>query len=238
MGNFFEKFKQYRSIIVFDCETNGLDADKCQIIELAAIKVVINDNDEILIEEKMDMFIKQPIGEKLPHKIVELTGITDELLFNEGVEMKEAAKCFMELLHEPVLLVAHNAQFDVLFLHSLLKEYKLPKIDYLDSLTVYKDRRPYPHKLENAIISYGLQDRVQNSHRAIDDVIALWEVLKEMDLERSDLITYINLFGFNPKYGVSGRKIDGIRYVEQSFHNFMTNEYDALPMVVKRKGLH
>ena len=45
---------------------------------------------------------------------------------------------------------------------------------------------------------------MQNSHRAIDDVLALFEVLKAMDDEREDLGSYVNLFGYNPKYGVSG----------------------------------
>lgn len=86
-------------------------------------------------------------------------------------------------------------------------------VDWLDSLTVYKDRRPYPHKLANAILAYGLEDKVQNSHRAIDDVLALFEVLKAMDAERDDLASYVNLFGYNPKYGVSGRRIVGVRYL-------------------------
>ena len=44
---------------------------------------------------------------------------------------------------------------------------------YLDTVTVYKDRRAFPHKLENAITEYGLANKVKNSHRAIDDVKAL-----------------------------------------------------------------
>ena len=89
------------------------------------------------------------------------------------------------------------------------------KRQWLDSLTVYKDRRPYPHKLANAILAYELEGKVQNSHRAIDDVLALFEVLKAMDDERDDLANYVNLFGYNPKYGVSGRRITGVRYEPQ-----------------------
>ena len=81
----------------------------------------------------------------------------------------------------PVLMIAHNAQFDACFLRGLLRGAKVGRIDWLDSLTVYKDRRPYPHKLANAILAYELEDKVQNSHRAIDDVLALFEVLKAMD---------------------------------------------------------
>lgn len=109
------------------------------------------------------------------------------------------------------------------------------RIDWLDSLTVYKDRRAYPHKLANAIIAYDLTGKVQNSHRAIDDVLALFEVLKAMDDEREDLGSYVNLFGYNPKYGVSGRRIVGVRYEPQSFSKGLTRPEQTLPARVARR---
>lgn len=102
----------------------------------------------------------------------------------------------------PTLLVAHNAQFDGEFTRYLLAGQSFPDgLHWLDSMTVYKDRRPYPHRLESAIRAYGLEGKVQNSHRAIDDTMALYEVLKAMEQERDDLYRYIDLFGYNPKYG-------------------------------------
>jgi DNA polymerase-3 subunit epsilon len=117
----------------------------------------------------------------------------------------------------------------------MAERYALPcsdyliRADYLDSLTVYKDRRAYPHKLANAIVAYKLEDKVHNSHRAIDDVAALVEVCKAMDNERADLLTYVNVFGYNPKYGVSGRRIAGVTYWPQQFNNFMQAPSFTLP---------
>ena len=31
---------------------------------------------------------------------------------------------------------------------------------------------------------------------------------------------YIDLFGFNPKWGISGQKLPGIRYVAQPYNSF------------------
>ena len=90
----------------------------------------------------------------------------------------------------------------------------------LDALTVYKDRRQYPHKLENAIMEYGLSGKVVNSHRAIDDTLATVEVLKAMDDEECDLHKYINIFGYNPKFGVSGKKISSVTYLPQGYKRF------------------
>lgn len=138
-------------------------------------------------------------------------------------DYREACRIFCNMLHSnsEVLLVAHNIQFDLLFILEMFKRCgmvpKAPKLRALDSLTVYKDRTAYPHKLTNAIEHYGLADKVQNSHRAIDDVLAPYEVTKAMSEERDDLTDYIDLLGYNPKYGITGRKLRQITYLPQSY---------------------
>jgi inhibitor of KinA sporulation pathway (predicted exonuclease) len=89
--------------------------------------------------------------------------------------------------------------------------------DKLDLLTVYKDRRSFPHKLCSAIEAYGLTGKVVNSHRAVDDVLATLEVMRCMEEEKPDLERYINLFGYNPKYGISGKPIGTVTYKPQGF---------------------
>jgi DNA polymerase-3 subunit epsilon len=92
----------------------------------------------------------------------------------------------------------------------------LKGIQMLDALTVYRDRRAYPHRLENAIAAYGVE--LRNTHRAIDDARAALEVLRAMEAERADLTRYINLFGYNPKYGVTGPRISSVRYAAQGYN--------------------
>ncbi len=217
-------FSKYDSIIVLDTETSGLNPDKNQIIELSAVKLISNGNEAINVCE-FDYLIKLPKGEKLPAEIVNLTGITDEALEKQGFDAKYVCKKFTELFTEDkILIVAYNAQFDMNFLFYFLLKYKstdiLKKINMLDALTVYKDRHDYPHKLENAILQYNLQDKVVNSHRAIDDTLATVEVLKEMDKEFNDLDKYINIFGYNPKYGVACKKISSVTYLPQGYKRY------------------
>ena len=69
----------------------------------------------------------------------------------------------------------------------------------------------------NAIEVYGLSGKVVNSHRAVDDVLATVEVMKAMEAERSDLLNYVNLFGYNPKYGVDGKPIGSVTYKPQGY---------------------
>ena len=238
MNNLRNVFKKYAAVVFFDTETSGLDADTCQIIELAAIRVEQTQYGTLRMAGHADIFVKLPEGQKIPEKIVELTGITDELLEAEGVTEAEAAATFTDLIRNDkgrVLLVAHNAQFDLLFAKAMLWRHKgdgeemLEAADYLDSLTVYKDRRAYPHKLANAIAAYKLEDKVQNTHRAIDDVAALFEVVKAMDNERADLLNYVNLFGYNARYGVSGYRIPGVKYWPQRFNRYIQVPYYTLP---------
>ena len=213
-----ELLRQFDKIIFFDTETNGLDPEKDQMIELAAALVTKKG-----IELEIDTFCSLPEGEKLPEKIVELTHITDDMLADKGIAYKEACRIFCNMIHSDgeVLLVAHNIQFDLMFTLEMFKRCgmvpKAPKLRALDTLTVYKDRAAYPHKLENAIQHYGLAGKVKNSHRAIDDVLALYEVTKAMAAERDDLTDYIDLLGFNPKYGITGRKLKQITYLPQSY---------------------
>lgn len=234
--------RTFDAVVIFDTETSGLDAEKNQIIELAAIRVEAAESGLPRIADSMDDFIKLPEGEFLDPKIVELTHITDAMLQEEGKTEADVAARFRKLIEgdlstcRSVLLTAHNAQFDLLFVRQLLRGGRLNvRFHFLDTLTVYKDRAPYPHKLEAAITHYKLENKVKNSHRAIDDTCALLEVLKAMDAEREDLHTYVNVFGYNPKYGISGEKIAGITYHAQDFTKFKRPEHLTLPALVKNR---
>ena len=69
--------RTYDAVVIFDTETSGLDAEKNQIIELAAIRVEAAESGLPRIADSMDDFIKLPEGELLDPKIAELTHITD-----------------------------------------------------------------------------------------------------------------------------------------------------------------
>ena len=56
-----------------------------------------------------------------------------------------------------------------------------------------------------------------NSHRAVDDVLATVAVMRAMEDEKDDLMNYVNLFGYNPKYGLEGKPIGSVTYLPQGF---------------------
>lgn len=112
MNNLRDIFQRYEAAVFFDTETTGLDAKSCRIIELAAIRIEKAANGSLTETDRADMFIKLPEGERIPDKIVELTGITDERLAAEGIPEGNAAAAFANMIYSgQTLLVAHNAQF-------------------------------------------------------------------------------------------------------------------------------
>lgn len=115
------------------------------------------------------------------------------------------------------LLVAYNIQFDLSFLHFFIKKYFNQNFqitnDILDVMAIYKDRHRYPHRLDQAVETY--QANVKNTHRAIDDIRATFEVLTKMDDENPNISKYVNVIGYNKKYGVSGIRLPHVRYVAQ-----------------------
>ena len=210
-------FERFDNIIVLDTETTGFSPRREEIIELAMLRVSRGGE-----TQEYDNFIRLSPGRSIPPKIVELTGITDAMLEGEGVSKEEACADLAEMLSlERPLVVAYNAQFDLgflsYFLHGFGKAGVLKNVHMLDALTVYRDRRPFPHKLCNAVEAYSLVS--QNTHRAIDDTKATYELLCAMDEEEPDLHRYINLFGYSEKYGVSGQRISSVTYRPQGYEN-------------------
>ena len=209
---------QFDRILVFDTETTGIEFAQDEIIELGA--VCLTDQGET---DSLDLLIRLSPGRTLPPFITELTGITDHQLRLEGVEKAEACRAFCALLEgaERPLMVAYNAQFDLNFLYRFLRPFGRADVlrapHFLDALTVYRDRRDYPHKLCNAIEAYGLGDEAVNSHRAVDDARATVALLEAMERERDDLARYLDLFGTHPKYGISGSRIASVTYRPQSY---------------------
>ena len=214
-------FAAYDRLMLFDTETTGLSFPRDEIIEFSAV-VVERINGQIVVTEEYDRLIRLSPGNTVPPEITKLTGISNEDIAQRGIPKAELCADIARMIAGNTLLLAYNAHFDLSFLYYLLLRHGDASIlkgkDKLDLLTVYKDRHSYPHKLCNAIEVYDLAGKVVNSHRAIDDVLATVEVMKAMELERADLERYVNLFGFNPKYGISGRPIGSVTYKPQPFN--------------------
>ncbi len=221
MANLEKLFSKYDRLVLFDTETTGLYYSRDEIIEFAAVAVELVGGEPQIVREYDELVALSP-GGFVPPKIEQLTGISTQDLRERGLPKTRVCRDIAELIQGNTLLLAYNAHFDLSFLFYMLLRDGDPAIlkgkDKLDLLTVYRDRHSYPHRLCNAIEQYGLSGKVVNSHRAVDDVIATVAVMEEMEKERDDLDCYVNLFGYNPKYGIEGKAISSVTYKPQPYN--------------------
>ena len=218
---FASLFEKYDRLVLFDTETTGLIYSRDEIIEFAAV-VVEAVNGVPKITREYDELVALSPGGFVPPRIQELTGISTQDIRERGISKERVCRDIAEMIRGKTLLLAYNAHFDLSFLFYMLLRDGDPAIlkgkDKLDLLTVYRDRHSYPHRLCSAIEQYGLSGKVVNSHRAVDDVIATVAVMEEMEKEKDDLMRYVNLFGYNPKYGVEGKPIGSVTYRAQPYN--------------------
>lgn len=221
MPNFEKLFSKYDRLMLLDTETTGLIYSRDEIIEFAAVVVEPSESGPIVTREYDELVSLSP-GGFVPPKIQQLTGISTQDLREKGLPKTRVCRDIAEMVQGNTLLLAYNAHFDLSFLFYMLLRDGDPAIlkgkDKLDLLTVYRDRHSYPHRLCSAIEQYGLSGKVVNSHRAVDDVLATVAVMEEMEKEKDDLERYVNLFGYNPKYGIEGKAISSVTYKPQPYN--------------------
>ena len=208
MPKFETLFSKYDRLVLFDTETTGLLFSRDEIIEFAAAVLEKVDGTPRVVQE-YDQLVALSPGGFVP-------------LRERGLPKTRVCRDIAEMIQGNTLLLAYNAHFDLSFLFYMLLRDGDPAVlkgkDKLDLLTVYRDRHSYPHRLCSAIEVYGLSGKVVNSHRAVDDVLATVAVMEEMEKEKNDLERYVNLFGYNPKYGIEGKPISSITYKPQPYN--------------------
>ena len=106
-------------VIVLDTETTGLDQSKEQIIELAMLRVDI-DNATGLPVGAVQVYdgLEDP-GKPIPREVVALTGLKDADVKGQRLDAERVA----ELLDGVDLVIAHNAGFDRPFVESRFAQF-------------------------------------------------------------------------------------------------------------------
>lgn len=158
--------------IVLDIETTGLSFRTEKITEIGAVKVKDGE-----IVDTFECFVNPEVP--IPQKIVEITHITDDMVKDAETIDKVMPK-FLEFIGD-LKLVAHNADFDVGFLKYNAENLGL-KMDneYIDTLKLSRQIYPEFKKHKLGIIAEKLGIKVENAHRALDDVKTLVQVFIKM----------------------------------------------------------
>ena len=167
-------FVEPEEYVVFDIETTGLDIDKDQIIEIAAIRVIGG-----TVGERFHTLITTE--KPLSKKIIELTGISDELLMSSGVPLEEATESFLKFVSSDIV-VAHNASFDSEFIQAACEECDLDDFNNEAIDTIYLAKKKIPtaanYRLETLVSLLNLDNKCP--HRAESDCEATLRVFRKL----------------------------------------------------------
>lgn len=177
-------------ITVFDFETTGLNPRTERVIEMAAIRVI---NGQIV--SGFHTLVKP--GRPLTPKITEITGITDNMLA-DAMDENIAFRIIRNIMKDS-LLVAHNAAFDLQFLHWGMQRLAGKTFDnpFIDTLTISRERTTYPHKLTDMCSKYSVD--MEGAHRALNDVEGCWKLLNALN-DQESVLPFVNKLGYLKKY--------------------------------------
>ena len=180
-GEYTGKMRE-TEFVIFDIESTGLNPNTETITEIGAIRW----KDGEVLEE---FHTYADPGKPIPPNIVELTGITDEMVAGAPGQ-KEAIEKFKAFIGDGIL-VAHNAAgFDVNFLKvNAAKVGTDFKYQFLDTLPLARNllQDLKNHKLDTLADHYNLGNF--NHHRATDDAIMLSRIFYGLidDLEKQGI---------------------------------------------------
>lgn len=169
-----------KEIIIFDTETTGLSAETCHVIQLSALKCIVEDNCQLREIGRLDTYINP--GYQLPKKITEITGITDEHLAkfpNETTQWPSICEFFEDV----PIICGHNVPFDIGFMKAMYQRQTKEKWDpiALDTLKMaqelHRKSEAGSHKLGVLAEHFGL-DYGLTFHNSMDDVIATTRLLR------------------------------------------------------------
>ena len=167
-----------QTYVVFDIETTGLSAERDEITEIGAVKIVNG--------EKADTFSQliNP-GRPIPPNITQLTGISDDMVADQPM-IEEVLPKFLEFC-SGATVVAHNAGFDTGFIRQKAGRMGLGFHHKIaDTLRLSRELYPQHRKHTLDAVAERLGVSLENHHRAVDDAAATAEIfLKFLDQIRA-----------------------------------------------------
>ena len=149
--------------VAFDLETTGLSSKNDRIIEIGA--VILKNGQEI---DRFQTFVDPQ--RKLDKKIVDLTGITDEMLAG-APSLEEGLPEFLQFCGVRGL-VAHNSDFDTGVIREACLRLGYPyHYTAADTLILSQNLLPQLNKFKLDIVANALSLPEFNHHRAADDAV-------------------------------------------------------------------
>ena len=210
-------WKQFDRIVVFDTETTGIEFGRDEIIELGAAAFSAEGETDC-----MDLLLRLSPGRTLPplspSSPASRKSSWNRRAWRKPTPVRRSATCWAGRadaaggLQRPV-----RSELPLSF-PAALRAGGCPAGTPVSGC---------PHGVPGPA---GLPSQAQRCHHslriggsggeqppAVDDARAAAVLLEAMAAERDDLDRYVDLFGYSPKYGVSGRRIASVEYRPQPY---------------------
>ncbi len=163
--------------VVIDIETDGLDVEDNSIIEIAAIKIIGSD-----VQEFSSLIQYNKI---LPGNITQLTGITQDLLDEEGVNLDLVLQDFLVFVGD-LDIVGYGVSFDIKFINYQLNKHGLSRLNNksYDLLRYVKKEKLFldNYRLQTVLRDYGINEIVP--HRALSDARLICQLIDKVNIFR------------------------------------------------------
>ena len=156
--------------ICLDTETTGLNHTEDKIIELGVVAFEFNPMtaEIIRVTDRYNGF--EDPGRPLPKEIIEITGITDEMVYGQSFDDEQVNR----LAGQATMVIAHNAGFDRKFVEARFPAFSsLPWACSVNQID-WQAERISTRVLEYLLFKFGL---FINAHRALDDAEGVLGIL-------------------------------------------------------------
>jgi DNA polymerase III epsilon subunit-like protein len=171
------------SFVVVDFETTGFDPTVDRIIQLAAVVV----NGENQIQNIFDTIVTPECPSQYTHGAEHIHGIS-EAQVTQGMPLRAALDALWNITSEAIF-TAHNAQFDLGFLHAESARVGINRTitHHVDTLLLARKTdvdRTRKHSLQALCEHYGIVH--SQAHEARSDALAttelLFHLMRELDV--------------------------------------------------------
>ena len=161
--------------VIIDIETTGLSHLSDEILEIGALRV----SDGKPAEEFQALI---QCEKQIPNFVEELTGITGEVIKQEGRSLRLVLQELLDFLADH-LLVCHNAAFDYKFLQAACKKVDLPvpRNKCVDTLILArrKLKEIKDYKLQTIAEEFSVD--ITGTHRALKDCYITYGIYKKLN---------------------------------------------------------
>lgn len=166
--------KYPETYVVIAIETSGLNIETHKIIGIGA--ALIEDHN---IQKRLSVLVHSE--DTITKQVEELTGITNELLLSEGIDIRDAVQQ-LTLFIGDLTMVSYNSEFDSTFLRKECSNNKIPYITnrWIDIQTLARRKIKQIDNFKLSTLANYLDIPITETHRCIENCALIHQIYEKL----------------------------------------------------------